>query len=114
VAADHQRGGDAGSGAVDEHGQAGEVFGVVAQLDPVAAQRGVDLVVVAGQADGGGLGDHADHRPAKRLAQEHRVGGARWPAGLPPGDRGLAGLGVDPGVAHLLGPRVEAVVELVQ
>src|SRR6266568_2172356 len=60
VAADHQWGGDAGGGAVDEHGQAGEVFGVVAQLDPVAAQRGVDLVVVAGQADGGGLGDHAD------------------------------------------------------
>src|SRR6266542_2475106 len=53
VAADHQRGGDAGRGAVDEHGQAGEVFWVVAQLDPVAAQRGVDLVVVAGQADGG-------------------------------------------------------------
>src|SRR6266545_184247 len=39
VAADHQRGGDAGRGAVDEHGQAGEVFWVVAQLDPVAAQR---------------------------------------------------------------------------
>jgi len=48
VAADDQGGGDAGGGAVDEHGQAGEVFGVVAQLDPVAAQRGVDLVVVAG------------------------------------------------------------------
>jgi hypothetical protein len=60
VAADHQRGGDAGGGTVDEHGQAGEVFWVVAQLDPVAAQRGVDLVVVAGQADSGGLGDHAD------------------------------------------------------
>ena len=114
VAADHQGGGHTGGGAVDEHGQAGEVFGVVAQLDPVADQGRVDLVVVAGQADGGGLGDHADHRPAERLAHEHRVGGVGWPAGQEPGQGGLAGLGVDAGVEHGLCPGGEAVVELVE
>ena len=114
MAADDQGRGHPSGGTVGPHGQAGQVFGVVAQLDALAAQGWVDLVAVAGQADGGGLCDHPGGRPAERLGEQDRVGGAGWPAGLPPLARRLAGLGVDALVADLLGPGGEAVVELVQ
>jgi len=60
VMADHQGGGHSGGGALHEHGEAGQVLGVVAHLDAPADQGGVDLVAVAGQRDRGGLGDHPD------------------------------------------------------
>jgi hypothetical protein len=114
VAANGEWGGDPGRGALDEYRQPCEVFWVVAQLDPTPDQRRVDLVAVAGQRDGRGLGHHPYRRPAKRLGHQHRVGRFGWPADKPPGQRGLAGLGVNTGVADLLGPGGEAVVELVQ
>ena len=114
MAADDQRGGDPGRGALHVDGELAEVFWVVAQLDPAPDQRRVDLVAVAGQADGGGLGHHPGRRPAKRLGEQDRVGGPGRPASQEPGDRWLAGLGVDSGVAHLLGPGGEAVVQFVQ
>jgi len=114
VAADDQRGRDPGRRALDEHGELGEVFGVVAQLDPLADQARVDLVVVAGQGDGRGLGDLTGRRPAERLGQQHRVGGPRRPAGQEPGDRWLAGLGMDASVGDLLRPGGEPVVQLVE
>src|SRR6266498_213901 len=58
VVADGEWGGDPGGGALDEHRQPGEVLWVVAQLDPAADQRRVDLVAVAGQRHGRGLGHH--------------------------------------------------------
>ena len=114
VAAGDERGRDSGGLAVQEHLDAGEVLGVVPQLDPPPGQRGVDGVGVAFQRDGGGAGDPAGDRPAERLPQQVRAGLAGRAAGLEPADRGLAGLGVHPAVGDLLGPRGEQVVELVQ
>jgi hypothetical protein len=58
----------------------GEVERVEDQLDPPPDQGGVDLVVVAVQADGGGLGDGAPFRPQERLAQLRGEGRAGVPS----------------------------------
>ena len=93
---------------------AGQVLGVVAQLDPPPGQRRIDSVRVAFQRHGRGAGDLAHHRPAERLAQQARIGPARRAAALEPPDRRLAGLGVRPPVGHLGGPGGEQVVERIQ
>ena len=114
VAADDERAGRPGRLAVQVHVDAGQVLGVVAQLDPPADQGRVHGVGVAFQRDGGGAGHPAGHRPAERLAQPVRIGGAVRAAGLEPVDRRLPGLGVHPPVGDLLGPRGEQVVQRVE
>ena len=78
VAADHERDGHAGGDAVVVDVDAGQVFGVEAQLDGAADERGVDLVAVGEQADRRRLGDPAGDRPAERLGQHAPAAG--WPA----------------------------------
>ena len=96
-------------------GQLGHVERVEDQLDLPADQERVNRVLVALEADGGGLADQPDRAPAERLAQ-HRwrpaaaagpAAAYRWPAGLP-------GLGMGPLVVDLADPVIEQVVELVQ
>src|SRR5579859_5345281 len=111
VPAGDERGGGPGGPAVQEHIDAGQVFGVIPQLDPAAGERGIDGVRVALEGDGGGAGDLAGHRPAERLAQQARAGLTVRAAGLEPVDRGLAGLGVLAPVGHVLGPGGEQVIQ---
>src|ERR1019366_6113626 len=107
-------GGRPGGPAVEEYVDRCQVLGVVAQLDAASGQRGVDGVGVALQRDGRGAGHLAGHRPAERLREPGGLGLAGRPAGLEPADRRAAGLGVPPPVGHLLGPRGEQVVQLLQ
>lgn len=114
VTADLEGDGDAGGSAFEIDVEAGQVFGVVAQLDAAAHQGRVDGVGVALERDGGGAGDLAGDRPAERLGQSAVVDLAAGSARLEPVDRALAGLGVDAPVGHLFDPRGEPVVELVE
>jgi hypothetical protein len=111
-AGDERRGGPGGL-AVVEHIEAGEVFGVIPQLDPPPHQSGVNGIGVAFQRDGGGAGDLAHHRPAERLAQPGGIGLAGRAAGLEQLDRDLPGLGVHPPAGHPLRPGGEQVIELI-
>ena len=99
-----------------------------ADLDPVQVERGeqqldhppgqprVDLVDVAVQADQGRLVGLAPLGPQERLPQQGRLGdGPLFRRGLlPPGGRGLAGLGVDRPVVGGLQPGLEQAVHLRQ
>ena len=114
VAAEQERAGHPGRSAVQVHVDAGQVLGVVTQLDPPPDQGRVHAVGVAFQRHGGGAGHPPGHRPAERLAQPVRIGGAVRAAGLEPLGRRLPGLGMHPAVAHLFGPCGEQVVERVE
>ena len=103
-----------GGPAVQPDVDAGQVLGVVAQLDPPPRERGIHGIGVALEGNGRGAGDLAGHRPAERLraAGPGRPGGAARPSRT--ADRGLPGLGVRPPVGDLPGPRGEQVVELLR
>lgn len=114
VAAGDEGGGHPGGPAVEVDVEAGEVLGVIAQLDPPADQGRVNAVGVAFQGHGGGAGHLAGHRPSESVSETL---GAHRPVGAAPFeavDRGLVGLGVHPAVGDLFGPRDEPVVELVE
>jgi hypothetical protein len=89
------------------------------QLDLASGQRGFDLVGVAVQGHGRGLGDRAQLRPQERLGQ--RVGGGHGravpgglPAVVPPLQGCLPGLGMHLVVVDGLNPGGELGVELEQ
>jgi hypothetical protein len=114
VASGDERGGHPGAPAVEVDVDAGEVFGVIAQLDPAADEGRVDAVGVAFEGDGRGAGHLAGHRPPERRGQPVGVDAVVGPAPLEATDRRLVGLGMDATVGDLFGPGHEAVVELGQ
>ncbi len=61
VAAEQERAGHPGRGGVQVHVDAGQVLGVVTQLDPPPDQDQVHAVVVAFQRHGGGAGHPSGH-----------------------------------------------------
>jgi hypothetical protein len=80
------------------------------QLHFAPDQGGIDLVGVGVQRHGGGLGHHAVFRPQERLGQIGAGGYVRGapepvPAGLPPIQRGLSGLGMGAAVVTVFPPR---------
>ena len=94
----------------------GEVEGVVAELDDLAAQVGGDAVAVAVEGKGGGLGDLARLAVEESLAQFLGVDRAGGGSGvLAEAFEGrLAGLGVELAVVDDLQPGQERFVELGQ
>lgn len=113
-------GGDVFAGGVPaglagaEHRDAGEVFGVVAQLDAEADQLGVDGVGVAGKRDAGGLGHGALGAPPAGVSQRGRPGDSpqRPGAGHPPLKWCLPGAVMHPVVVAPLDPGGPPPVEL--
>src|ERR1700694_1087856 len=105
-----QRGAPPAGRAVEVHVDAGEVLGVIAQLDPPADEGGVDAVGVALERDSGGAGHFAGDRPAERFPQPVGVAPAGRAAPLEAFDRRLFGLGVGAAVGDLFGPSREPVV----
>jgi len=94
--------------------QAGEVEGVVAQLDPLAAQVSGNRVAIAVKGNGGRLVDFALGAVEESLAQFLRVGGACGGSGVLTDsfERGLTGLGVEFAVVYDLDPGQQGFVEL--
>ena len=94
--------------------QAGDVEGVVAQLDPLAAQVSGNRVAIAVEGNGGRLVDFALGAVEESLAQLLRVGGAGGGSGVlaDPFERGLTGLGVEFAVVYDLDPGQQGFVEL--
>jgi hypothetical protein len=107
---DGQAHGPAGVADLD----AGEVERVEHQLHLVADEGGVDLVAVAVQAEGGGLGDPPALGPQERLAQLGRRGQGGGAGEQEALEGRAAGLGVHPGVVDALDPGGEQPVELGQ
>jgi hypothetical protein len=104
VAADDEWDRGAGGLAVQEHVDPGQVFGVVAQLDPPADEGRVDGVGVAFQRTVAVRITRRVTDHPKRLPDQGRVRLAVRAPCLEPVDGALAGLGVHPPVGDLLGP----------
>ena len=94
--------------------QAGEVKGVVAQFDPLAAQVSGDSVTIAFERNGSCLIDLALGTVEESQTQFFRVGGAGGGGGVLTGtfERGLTGLGVELSMVDDLDPGQEGLVEL--
>jgi hypothetical protein len=103
VAADEERDRAAKWAALPLDVQAAEVVGIEAQLYPAVHQGGVHRVALAGQGDRGGAAHPAEDRRAERLAQRGRLHFLGRSADEETQQRDLAGLGVLPEVADLLG-----------
>ncbi len=103
-----------GGSAVVVHGDVGQVERVEHQLHPGPGQRRVDLVEVAVQGDGGGLGHGAPLTPAERLGQQPGRGRCGRPGGQEPGQRRHPGLRMHPRVVDLRDPGGEQRVQLGQ
>src|SRR6266566_2275732 len=94
--------------------QARQILWIEAQFDAPTNQRLVDGVPIASQRDRGGAGDAAHDRPAEGFAEQRWLDGVEWTVAGEALDGRLASLGVHARVAHLLGPRHEAIVELLE
>jgi hypothetical protein len=114
VPADDVRDRGPGGGTVVADLDGGHVERVEEQPGVHPGQERVDLIGVAVQGDGGGLGDLAPLGPQERLAQLAGRGVAGRRAGAVTLQRRLAGLGMDRPVVDGLDPRGEQGVELIE
>jgi len=106
--------GESKEGVVKPDLDAGQVEGVIAEFDGLAAQVGGDTVAVSAEGEGGGLGDLALVTVEEGLTQFKRVGGTGGGGGVlaEAFEGGLAGFGVEFALVDDLDPGQEGLVEL--